>query len=296
MFLLIGREWIKITRRPSTYLMIGLFVAFLLYSYLSVGVHYMHSADNFFRYTDLTPEQFQQYVVNAPSTSVLKAMVYIVSPHMVVAYMLAVLNAIGPFFAAILGAQLFGDEYQFRTIRILWTEGPSRFAILASKITVLALVFLAAMAGSCVIGLILSLLIHWIYPVPWLDASLSWTQWFIESGVQWIATWISLLLWSSFSAMVAAAARSPLAGSLAGIGYPIAEQAVLDPWPIRIFLPLWNQKSTLPIAFEQVTGGTVHFEKLTGMVSLEIGLIISAGYFLLFTGLLYLTFRYQETI
>jgi len=243
---------------------------------------------------ELTPEQVQQYVINAPLTNGLKATANIVSPSMVVAYTLGILNAIGPFFAAVLGALLFGDEYQFRTIRILWTEGPSRLAVLASKIATLALFFLMAMAVSCIIGLLLSLVTYRIYPIPWLPGPPSWTDWFVESGVQWAVTWTSLLLWSIFAAMVAVMTRSSLAGALAGIGYRILEQSVLDPWPIRVFLPLWNQKSTLPIAFEKVTGGMVHFEKLTGMVSLETGLIVSAGYLLLFIGLLYFTFRHQE--
>jgi ABC-type transport system involved in multi-copper enzyme maturation permease subunit len=142
---LMHAEWIKLTRRPVTWILLGVFLFLMLLSYLAmffaVGLH-----DGLFGVTiTILGEQIDQLRLELSFPGVFGGV-------------LGQINSFGGICALILAAGSFGSEYGWGTLRLQLARQPQRGRYLVAKLLVLLLVLLIGMFIALVFGALLALL------------------------------------------------------------------------------------------------------------------------------------------
>lgn len=146
---LMQAEWIKLSRRPMGWILLGVFLLTMLL-FLSVEFLVVAAHDGTFTGGNLRismtnetlTEQFRQ-ILRFPG---------------IFGGVLGQINGVGGICAIILAAGTMGSEYNWGTLRVQLARQPDRGRYLAAKILVLLLVLLIGMVLALIIGALLALL------------------------------------------------------------------------------------------------------------------------------------------
>ncbi|MDQ7794179.1 MAG: ABC transporter permease subunit [bacterium] len=215
----IVREFLKALPRRTLLWIVTLWFVFLVWILVfQAGNYYTHMLESASRAFNLTSaERLREFIELAPPQHPVKGMALLLSPRLAPSHGLALLTSTAAIIMVILASRLFGDEYGFGTIRRLWTEGPPRVVHLAGKVGGICLVILAAMAFTCLAAVLLTPVVRWFYPIPWLPGAEfpPLGQLARRVAVQLPVSMAIVLFMALFAGAVAAAARSALAGAIA---------------------------------------------------------------------------------
>ncbi|MBP3039620.1 ABC transporter permease subunit [Bacillaceae bacterium Marseille-Q3522] len=295
MLKVIFHEWKKIIRHPSVIWFFALFTLFIAYTYISVGFQFQDAFASFLQNGDFQKQELLDFITESDLTEPLTGLLYVVSPSMAITYSLASVNAIGPIILSIIGALLFGIEYQYFTIRQLWVSGRTRAEILLGKIVSIMLFILLFCCISILTGLFMSMITPLLFNLPVDLVSAKEPFPFDMVLLQLACSFLSLLLWSVFSGFIAVICKSLLAGVIVGFVYPIIESSFLHTWYIGQWFPLFIQKSMLPILFEKTNyGGIVSFYDMPDIYSVPQSFLFSFMYLLLFVLLTFIGLKKQR--
>jgi ABC-2 type transport system permease protein len=145
---LIRAEWFKLVRRPMTWVLLAVFLAFLL---LNLGTEFvlvaLHSGafGQATQFKLLSQEQADQFRLLIGFPGIFGAV-------------LGQANGIGGICAIILAAGAMGSEYSWGTLRTQLARQPHRGRYLVAKIAALLLILLCGVAIGLVVGVLLALL------------------------------------------------------------------------------------------------------------------------------------------
>ncbi|GAB4201237.1 MAG: ABC transporter permease subunit [Roseiflexaceae bacterium] len=137
---LIRAEWLKLTRRPLTWVLLAVFLLLLLLQSLSQFVFVLMGPGL------VQPLQYAEFQRRAVFPGLFGA----VFSH---------INGLGGIFAVILAAGAMGSEYSWGTLRTHLARYPARPAFLLAKIITLLLLLLVAMLIALAVGALLGLLL-----------------------------------------------------------------------------------------------------------------------------------------
>ena len=139
---LIRAEWLKLTRRPLTWVLLAIFLALLLLQLL-VQFVFLHLAENL----GLTADgaTFATQLAEWRRRTVFPGLFGAVFGH---------INGLGGVFAVILTAGAMGSEYSWGTLRTQLARHPSRGRYLIGKVVVLLALLVAAMLLTLLLGAI----------------------------------------------------------------------------------------------------------------------------------------------
>ncbi len=140
MFRLIHAEWLKLTRRPLTWVLLVVFLLLLLLQSLSQFVFVLMGPEL------VQPVQYAEFQRRA----VFPGLIGGVFSH---------INGLGGIFAVILAAGAMGSEYSWGTLRTHLSRYPSRRAFLLAKIATLLLLLLVGMLIALAVGALLGLVL-----------------------------------------------------------------------------------------------------------------------------------------
>ncbi len=188
-------ELIVLSRRPATWVLLALWV--VLSSIFGYGWSYA------------------AYLSNAsdPRNPLFKMLPGFLVGNRVLGY---------PFFggviALILGVLIFGSEYNWGTLKTLFTQRPDRLRILSAKLIALQIVLFGFVVGSFGVGGLWSSLIALRE-----HASLDWPDaWLLVRGLA--ASWLLMSVWAAFGLLLAVASR----GTSMAIGFGILYGLVIE--------------------------------------------------------------------
>ena len=140
-------EWLKLTRRPLTRILLAAFLAFLALQSVVYGLVVVMQALGLSHLgTEFGPAELEEYRRRATFPGVIGA----VFGH---------INGLGGVFAVILAGAAMGSEYDWGTLRTQLARTPDRVAYLVAKVTTLLLLLLAAACMTLAFGLLLGSLI-----------------------------------------------------------------------------------------------------------------------------------------
>jgi ABC-type transport system involved in multi-copper enzyme maturation permease subunit len=282
MFKSYTNECIKIAKHPVSIWLIVLFGIFIIYSYISVGIHFQSSYATFIENSSFSEQQAMDFIKNSNTKSPLTAMLFIISTKMAIPYSLASVNALGPIVISIIGALVFGIEYRHFTIRQLWMSGLTRTNVLIGKVLSMLTFIICFILISIIIGLLSSFVTPYIFDLPTNLVSTDSIQ-VTDYFLQILGTIISLLLWGVFAACITVLSKSLVVGVIVGFIYPTMESSILHSWYIGQYFPLFIQKSMLPILFKETeNGGLVSFYDMPEIYTLNQSLLLSFIYTLIF--------------
>lgn len=144
---LIRAEWLKLSRRPLTWILLGVFLLLQLASglvwFLVVALH-----DGVLLDTDLTRQIFAQLAFDE---EIAQFRLELQFPG-VFGSVLGQFNGIGGVLAMILAAGVMGGEYTWGTLRVQLARQPRRWRYLLAKIITLLLALLTALVIALLIG------------------------------------------------------------------------------------------------------------------------------------------------
>lgn len=145
---LMRAEWLKLTRRPMTWLLLGVFLLLMLLSFTMlfflVGVH------------EGTFSGMVIQVLNEPQIEQYRNMLRFPG---ILGSVLGQINSFGGICAIILTAGAFGSEYSWGTLRMQLARQPRRGLYLAAKTLTLLALLLVGMAVALLVGALLA----WLY-------------------------------------------------------------------------------------------------------------------------------------
>lgn len=288
------KELLKLIKHPSIKIGISLYVVFIIYCYVNGGLQYQRTFNSFIENGSFSIQQILEYIATADFSDPLRSQLNIVRPSSAFGYSLAIVNSLGPMFIAIIGAFLFGIEYRHLTIKQLWSSGMTRIGIVMGKVFSLATVIVLFISICIVTGYIMSFITPRIFDMP-IDI-LSKEQIKLELSLfQFFGTFVSLLLWGVFAAFITVITKSLLVGIIVGFLYPILESSFLHAWSFSQYLPLFIQKSMLPILFGNSSyGGMVSYHSMPIIYSLEQSIFYTLVYIILFTIILLFVLKKQR--
>ncbi|NJK79952.1 MAG: ABC transporter permease subunit [Chloroflexaceae bacterium] len=147
---LVQAEWLKLTRRPMTWILLGLFLVLLAFNslgwFLFVALHDGTFTGGTTRIQILDDVQVNQLRLQLRFPGVFGDV-------------LGYVNSIGGVLAMVLAAAAVGSEYGWGTLRLHLARHPRRGRYLIGKIITLLLVILAGMVIALLIGSLLGLLL-----------------------------------------------------------------------------------------------------------------------------------------
>lgn len=151
----IRAEWLKLWRRPATWVLgVSFCSAILSVGYILVWLSAF--------IVEQTPPSG-----DLPNPAQLAEEIRAeLVPAQFLGASLGLFGSLGGAIAIILGALALGSEYGWGTLKTIFTQGPGRLAILGGKVIALAGVLLVFTAGALVAGLVGSLLIAAIEGAP----------------------------------------------------------------------------------------------------------------------------------
>lgn len=130
---LIRSEWLKLTRRPLTWILLAIFLALLVLQYLQFFI--ITSLGT----TMLDPAQLEDLQRRLAFPGAFGA----AFSH---------INGLGGIFAVVLAAGAFGGDYSWGTLRTYLSRHPNRARYLLAKLVVLLLMLVVAMIITLVVG------------------------------------------------------------------------------------------------------------------------------------------------
>jgi ABC-2 type transport system permease protein len=139
---LVAAEWLKLTRRPLTRILLALFLALLV---LQLAVYATVVAMHARGLTQLGPgfgrAELAEYRLRATFPGLLGAV-------------FAHLNGLGGIFAVIFAGAAMGSEFDWGTLRTQLARTPDRVAFLVAKLTTIMLVLAAGAVATLAVGLV----------------------------------------------------------------------------------------------------------------------------------------------
>ena len=255
----IVREFLKaLPRRTLLWSVASLFAVLVWILVVQAGTLYMPKLDAESRALNLTTaEQLREFIELAPSLHPVKGMALLLNPRLAPSHGLALFTVLGGFIGVFLASKLFGDEYGLGTIRRLWTEGPPRAVLLAGKVGGLCLTIVAAMAFTCLVAVLLTPVVRWFYPIPWLSGAEfpPLGQLARRVAVQLLVSMAIVLFPALLVGTIAAAARSTLAGAITGLLYVLVRPESFLPASLQALLPQWHVRALQVLAFPEFVLG-----------------------------------------
>lgn len=138
-------EWLKLTRRPMTWVLLGIFLAQMVL-FLSLNGLVVGMSDGMLgevRIEVVSAEQIEQFRLRTRFPGLFGEV-------------LGLVNGVGGFLAVILAAGTIGSEYSWGTLRLQLARQPQRGRYLSAKIVTLLLVIfvgiLIALVVGCIVG------------------------------------------------------------------------------------------------------------------------------------------------
>lgn len=288
------RELLKLIKHPSITVGILLYLIFIIYCYVNGGLQYQQTFNSFIENSSFNVQQTLEFIAAADFNDPLRSQLNIIRPSSAFGYSLAIVNSLGPMFIAIIGAFLFGIEYRHLTVKQLWSSGMTRLGVVIGKVFSLATIIVLFISICIATGYIMSFITPLIFDMP--VNILSKEQIMLDLSLfQFFGTFISLLLWGVFAAFITVITKSLIVGIVVGFLYPIIESSIFHAWSFSQYLPLFIQKSMLPILFEKSTyGGMVSYHSLPKTYSLDQSLFYTLVYISLFIIMLFFVLKKQK--
>ncbi|KGX87480.1 ABC transporter permease subunit [Pontibacillus litoralis] len=275
-------ECMKLIKHPVSIWSIVLFGIFIIYSYISVGLHFQSSFTSFMENSSFNEQETIEFIKDSDTTNSLAAMLFILSKKMVIPYSLASVNALGPILISIVGALIFGIEYRHFTIRQLWISGMTRSEVLIGKVMGIFTFIIFFILVSIIIGLTVSFITPAIFNLPMNIVSTESIQ-LNDYFLQILGTILSLLLWGIFAGCITVISKSLITGVIIGFIYPTIESSILHSWSFGQYFPLFIQKSMLPNLFRDTeNGGIVSFYDMPDIYTVNQSLLFTFFYTLTF--------------
>lgn len=154
---LLAAEWLKITKRPLAWTLLGVFLGLLtLYLglwFLVVALHEGAFSAGQARFAVLRDDQIAQLKLQLSFPGIFGAV-------------LGQFNSTGGILAIILAAGMLGSDYGWGTMRVLLTRAPSRGAYLLAKLLAFLLSLLAGLCIALLLGSLLALAFSAILALP----------------------------------------------------------------------------------------------------------------------------------
>ncbi|MEO4052974.1 ABC transporter permease [Solibacillus sp. CAU 1738] len=287
------RELLKLFKRSPFIWGISLYVIFLIYCYVNVGLQFQQSFNSFLENSSFSVQQTLNYLATADISDPLRNPLHVVSPSNAIGYSLAIVNSFGPWFIAIIAAFLFGIEYRHQTVKQLRSRRMTKVEILLGKIFSIATIIVLFLSICIVTGYIMSFITPRIFDMP-VDIISNEQIMLDQSLLQIVGTFISLFLWGIFTAFITVITKSLFTGIIIGIAYPIIESLFLHDLSFSEYLPLYIQKSMLPILFEKSSGDMISFHPLSHIYSLNESIFYTLLYISLFIIMLLFVLKKQK--
>ncbi len=183
-------EFLVLSRRPATWILIGLW--FVLSSIFGYGWNY------------------PAYLRNPadPRNPLFKML-----PHYLVANRVLGYPFFGGVIALILGVLVLGSEYNWGTLKTLFTQRPGRLQVFAAKVVALQLALFGFVVASFAAGALWSSLI-----AARQGASLAWpSPWLLARGLA--GSWLLMSVWGAFGLLLAVASRGTSMAIAFGVLY-----------------------------------------------------------------------------
>ena len=128
----------------------------------------------------------------------------------------------GGVFALMLGVFALGSEYGWGTLKTLFTQGPSRFRVLAAKLAALAIVLVPFVLALFAAGALTSYVIAQIE-----DAPISWpSAWLLVRAIA--AGWLILAVWAALGVLLGVLTRGTSLAIGVGILYALVIEGLLS--------------------------------------------------------------------
>lgn len=258
---LLGGELLKLTRRPATYITLGIFLAILLVLFLMVGASYN-------TLKALPAEQGG----GPQSTAAIESLLRFPGAY---AGIVSFLASLGGLFAAAYGAAAAGADWSWGMVKVAVARGESRSRYILAKLAAVLVLLIPAVvvaflvgvlgvaAGAMLAGFGLSGMGD-----PSAVGALPW---------QLVRAWLALGEQAAIGFAVATLARSQLAGLGASIGIYFVEQFAGAFWPEFVrYLPFSVADSML----RSPSSGTLGAEIGRFTVDPTLALLLVLGYML----------------
>lgn len=192
-------ELLVLTRRPATWILMGLW--FALSSIFGYGWNYPAYLQNPADPRNPLFKMLPQYLVG----------------NRVLGY---------PFFggviALILGVLVIGSEYNWGTLKTLFTQRPGRLQVFSAKLIALQVVLFGFVLASFVAGALWSPLIALRE-----SASLAWpAPWLLLRGL--VASWLLMSVWGAFGLLLAVLSRGTSMAIGVGVLYGLVVEGLLS--------------------------------------------------------------------
>lgn len=200
---LIAAEWIKLTRRPLTRILLAVFLALLL---VQIATQYVFAT--MLGGVGLSPSLAAQ-VMEYQRRSVLPGIFGTALGH---------LNGLGGIFAVILTAGAMGGEYSWGTLRTQLARRPDRLRFLLAKIITIQLLLLVAGLVSLVLAGIIGMLLG---SLSGMGGSL--VDGLLSLPLSLLRAMLVLLPYILLTMCFTIAGRSLLAGAAGGLVYLVVE-------------------------------------------------------------------------
>lgn len=221
-------EWLRTRKSPSTWVLgvvLVVLILVLIYGIVALAI-------SFLSHGGTSP------TVSASNISTMKAAV---SPARFLRSTLGAFSGIGygNAVAIILGVLVFGGDYSASTLKMVFTQGPSRWATLAGKALTVALVLLLYAIAAIAAGAGASAVLGAAYggPVDWPGIGD-----ILKAG---ITAWLLMGLWAAGGAMLVTLFRQTALAVGVGIVYSIGiEGLVLN--TLRLVSTLSNVERAFP--------------------------------------------------
>ena len=186
----LGAEWLKLWRRPATWVL-GLL---LLSGLFTLGYAFLYLVVLLFERLPASPE--------SPDPAATAAALRVgLLPAGLVGQVLPQVAGIGGPLALVLGGLALGGEYSWGTLKTIFTQAPGRLTIFAGKLLALALLLLLLNLGAFAVGLAGSLLVAALERAP-IALPPAAT---IARGLA--AAWLILAAWTALGVLLAALFR-----------------------------------------------------------------------------------------
>jgi len=196
----VAAELFVLRKRASTRIMLGLWIAMgLMAAYVLPYLTYVNASG--------TPEQ-------GSLTDLL--------PASVAGTMIGGFPFFGGVFALILGVLSLGSDYNWGTLKTLFTQRPGRMRVLTSKLVALAITLVPFVLGVFVMGVVSS------YAIAQSEgAAVDWPSgWLIVRAL--VAGWFILAVWAAFGVMLAALWRGTAVAIGVGILYALVVEGLIS--------------------------------------------------------------------
>lgn len=206
----IRAEWLKLWRRPATWVLGGT----LICAVFSLGYAFIWLSAII---VERTPSSTSMPDPAGLAREIRADLV----PARFIGTTLGLFGSLGGAIAIIFGALALGSEFGWGTLKTAFTQGPPRLAVLGGKALALAALLLAFTVGALASGLVGGLVFAAIDGAPLDPPGLGR----IVAGVG--AGWLMLANWTAFGLALAAAFRGTALAIGAGLVYVLIVESVL---------------------------------------------------------------------